>query len=87
MFKFIILHSSTYFSAEEAWRKQVSMESASLIISDMGSLNKDESLKIALLWGKYDDIENETACIDMVRWEFIKFYGLQKKPRLLPPTP
>ena len=52
-----------------------------------GSFNKDELLKIALLWGKYDDIENETACIDKVRWEFIKFYGLQKKPRLLPPTP
>ena len=47
-----------------------------------GSFNKDELLKIALLWGKYDDIENETACIDKVRWEFIKFCGLHKKTRL-----
>ena len=43
-----------------------------------GSFSKDELLKIALLWGKYDDIENETARIDKVRLEFIKFYGLQK---------
>ena len=33
-----------------------------------GSFNKDELLKIALLWGKYDDIENQTARIDNVRW-------------------
>ena len=50
-----------------------------------GSFNKDELLEIALLWGKYDDIENETARIDNVRWEFIKFNGLQKKPKPLPP--
>ena len=25
-------------------------------------------MKIALLWGKYDDIENQTARIDNVRW-------------------
>ena len=49
-----------------------------------GSFSKDELLKIALLWGKYDDIENETARIDKVRWQFIKFYGLQKTPRLSP---
>ena len=47
-----------------------------------GSFNKDELLEIALLWGKYDDIENETARIDKVRWEFIKFYGLQKPPTI-----
>ena len=49
------------------------------MISDMpcpGSFNQDEVLKIALLWGKYDDIEIETARIDKVRWDFIKFYGL-----------
>ena len=50
-----------------------------------GIFNKDELLEMALLWGKYDDIENETARIDKVPWEFIKFYGLQKKPKLLPP--
>ena len=50
-----------------------------------GSFHKDELLKIALFWGKHDDIENESARIDKVRWEFIKFYGLQKKPRLSPP--
>ena len=33
-----------------------------------GSFNKDELLKIALLWGKYDNIENQTARIDNVRW-------------------
>ena len=49
-----------------------------------GNFNKDELLKIALLWGKYDDIENEMARIDKVWWEFIKFYGLQKTPRLSP---
>ena len=41
------------------------------MISEMpypGSFNKDELLEIALLWGKYDDIENETARIDKVRW-------------------
>ena len=41
------------------------------MISDMpypGSFNKDELLQIALLWGQYDDIENETARIDKVRW-------------------
>ena len=43
-----------------------------------GSFDKGELLKITLVWGKYDDIENETARIDKVRWEFIKFYGLQK---------
>ena len=88
MFKLITLYSSLYFPAEEGRRKQVSMESVSLIISDMpypGSFNKDEFLKIALLWGKYDDSENETARIDKVRWQFIKFYGLQKTPRLSPP--
>ena len=40
-----------------------------------GSFDKGELLKITLVWGKYDDIENETARIDKVRWEFIKFYG------------
>ena len=62
MFKFITLYSSLHFLAEEGRRKQVSMESVSLIISVMpypGSFNKDEFLKIALLWGKYDDIEND----------------------------
>ena len=49
------------------------------------AFNKDELLKIALLWGKHDDIEQETARIDKVRWEFIKFYGLKKYPRLHPP--
>ena len=45
-------------------------------------------MKIALLWGKYDDIENETAHIDKVRWEFIKFYGviLAELRRLKPTT-
>ena len=37
-----------------------------------------------MIWGKYDDIENEMALIDKVGWEFIKFYGLQKTPRLSP---
>ena len=88
MFKLINLFNSLHFQADEGRRKQVSMESVSLIISDIpypGSFNKDEFLKIALLWGKYDDIENEMARIDKVRWEFIKFYGLQKTPRLSPP--
>ena len=58
MFKLITLHSSLDFPAEECGRKQVSMESVSLIISDMpypGSFNKDELVKIALLCGKYDE--------------------------------
>ena len=49
-----------------------------------GSFNKDELLKIALFWGKYDDIENVTARIDKVRCEFIKFYGLQMIPGFPP---
>ena len=48
------------------------------------NFNKDELLKIALLWGKYDDIENVTARIDKVRCEFIKFYGLQIIPGFPP---
>ena len=89
MFKSINLYSSLHCLAEEGRRKQVSTFNVITIIniSDMpypGSFNKDELLKIALLWGKYDDIVNETACIDKVCWEFIKFYGLQKKPRLSP---
>ena len=31
-------------------------------------------MKIALLWGKYGDIENETAHIDKIRWVFIKLW-------------
>ena len=88
MFKLITLYSYSYFPAEEGRRKQVSMQSVLLFISDMpypGSFDKDELLKIALLWGKYDDIGNDSARIDKVRCEFIKFYGLQKKPRLSPP--
>ena len=42
-----------------------------------GPFDKDELLKITLLWGKYEDY-------DKVRWEFAKFYGLEKKPRLTP---
>ena len=71
MFKLITLYRFLYFLAEEGGRKQVSKNSVSLIISDIhypGSFNEDELLKIALLWGKYDDIENETARIDKVRW-------------------
>ena len=57
MFNLINLYNSLHFPAEEGRRKLVSMESVSLIISDIpypDSFNKDEFLKIALLWGKYD---------------------------------
>ena len=88
MFKLINLYSFLHFPAEEGRRKEVPIDSVSLIISDMpypGSFHKDELLKIAFFWGKHDDIENESARIDKVRCEFIKFYGLEKKPRLCPP--
>ena len=49
-----------------------------------GSFNKDELLKIALLWGKYDNIENQTAHIDNVRW----LWGvILAELRILKPTP
>ena len=53
-----------------------------------GSFNKDELLKIALLWGKYDDIENETAHIDKVWLVFIKLWVvmLEELRRLMPTT-
>ena len=90
MFKLINLYGSSHFLAEEGRRKPFSMESVSLIISDMpypDSFNQDELLKFALLWGKYDNIENEAACNDKVRWEFIKFYGvILAELRRLKPT-
>ena len=49
MFKLINLYSFLHFPAEDCRRKQVLMESLSLIISYMpypGSLNKDELLKM-----------------------------------------
>ena len=58
MFKLINLYNYLHFPSEKGRRKQVSMESVSLIISDMpypGSFNKDELVKIALLCGKYDE--------------------------------
>ena len=50
-----------------------------------GSFTKDELLKIALLWGKFDDIENDSARIDKVRCEFIKFYQLAEETKAFPP--
>ena len=40
--------------------------------------NHEEKLKLAMLWGKHENY-------DRVRWEFAKFYEINRKPSLIPP--
>ena len=40
--------------------------------------NHEEKLKLAMLWGQHENY-------DRVRWEFAKFYEINRKPSLIPP--
>ena len=44
----------------------------------LGGFNHEEKLKLAMLWGKHENY-------DHVRWEFAKFYEINRKPSLIPP--
>ena len=44
----------------------------------LGGFNHEEKLKLVMLWGKHENY-------DRVRWEFAKFYEINRKPSLIPP--